>query len=93
MKIKLVSPIEITTNSGLKLELMPVVMDEAFPSKDTAMWMKFIRPGIKHAISGKAVSDLQAYMLKHETEALSEDGELAFTIAGCCLVPCDPELV
>lgn len=95
MKIKLTAPLFVRTKRSRKLELLPVPMKNGFPSGTTSpyksQWAEFLKPaGQRLPLQVEDVNRIQSYMRRHGTEALSEDGTTAFTIAGCELVECDP---
>ena len=88
MKLKLTAPLEIAAISGAKLELLPVPMTVGFQSSRTM----FLKPnGKRIPVDPDAVKNAQEYMRLHQTEALSEDGEIAFTIVGNELIECRPQ--
>jgi hypothetical protein len=96
MKLKLTAPLEIAAISGAKLELLPVPMTVGFPSSKGAPWQSywtmFLKPnGKRIPVDPDAVRNAQEYMRLHQTEALSEDGEIAFTIVGNELIECRPQ--
>lgn len=92
MQLHVVVPLSIETASNGILELMPVVMKGGLPSKKPANWQKFLKTeGKRIPISPITTSKCQRYMQQHNTEALSEDGMVAYTIAGNALVECLPE--
>lgn len=97
MKLILTAPLRIKTLAGKQLELMPVPMRNGFPSGTVApwenLWCKFLKAGGQRMpCDGADINRVQAYMRQHGTEALSEDGEVAFTVAGNALVECCPEV-
>lgn len=97
MKLIITAPLRIKTLSGKTLDLLPVPMAYGFPSGTCApgknLWSKFLKPqGLRLACDGADISRAQSYMQQHGTEALSEDGEVAFTVAGNALVECLPEI-
>lgn len=97
MQLKLTVPLTIKTSAGKTLELLPVPMDNGFPSGTIApwhnLWCKFLKPGRQRIpCDGHEINRIQHYMREHGTEALSEDGEVAFTVAGNELVECDPSV-
>ncbi|WP_234265114.1 hypothetical protein [Hydrogenophaga sp. NFH-34] len=93
MQLLLTKSLNITSKNGVALELFPVHMENGFPSRDPGLWLDFLYPPSKentHELSAIECEKAQDYMRKHQTEALSEDGEKAFTIAGDRLVRCKP---
>lgn len=97
MQLKLTVPLTIKTSAGKTLELLPVPMDNGFPSGTIApwhnLWCKFLKAGGQRIpCDGRQINRIQVYMREHGTEALSEDGEVAFTVAGNELVECDPSV-
>lgn len=94
MQIHLTVPLIVRTTSRKKLELMPVVMGDKLPSQSGAVFAQFIKPlGDRLSLDKTEVEKVQAYMLKYGTEALSEDGSVAYTIHGDGLVECLPDAV
>lgn len=97
MQLKLTVPLTIKTSSGKTMELLPVPMDNGFPSGTIApwhnLWCKFLKAGGQRiTCDGQQINRIQHFMREHGTEALSEDGEVAFTVAGTELVECDPSV-
>lgn len=97
MKLILTAPLRIKTLAGQTLELLPVPMANGFPSGTVApwsnLWCEFLKPGGRRLqCDGADINRVQDYMRKHGTEALSEDGESAYTVAGNALVECRPEV-
>lgn len=92
MQLILTIPLTLGTK-GHELDLLPVHMSNGFPSKDSKTWLKFLKAGGRRVqLSSTDANKAQAYMKQNGTEALSEDGEIAFTIAGDNLVECDPQV-
>jgi len=84
--------ISVKTESGERYDLKPIPM-AVMPSSSPTLWLKF--QGIH--IPGSALSQeeqqrVQAFMLAHRTEALT-DGNLKLTLAGGRLAQCFPEAV
>jgi hypothetical protein len=97
MILKIAPPLVITTSNGIRLELLPVPMKNPYPSGTVlgwpCLWPDFVkRDGQAHACDETEIARVQAYMKLHATEALSEDGELAFTVSGSFLRECCPEV-
>lgn len=97
MKLILTAPLRIKTLAGRTLDLLPVPMANGFPSGTCSpwknLWCEFLKPqGLRLPCDGADINRVQAYMRQHGTEALSEDGEIAFTVAGNALVECLPEV-
>lgn len=97
MKLIMTAPLRIKTLAGQTLELLPVPMRHGFPSGTVApwksLWCQFLKTnGQRLPCDGADINRVQAYMGQHGTEALSEDGEVAFTVAGNALVECCPEV-
>ncbi len=95
MKLILTSPLRIKTLAGQTLELLPVPMANGFPSGTVApwsnLWCEFLKLGGRRLqCDGADINRVQDYMRTHGTEALSEDGESAYTVAGNALVECCP---
>jgi hypothetical protein len=75
-----------------KLELLPVVTEPQATQGNTVRLGDFLKPGGRRlALDKPAVQKVQQYMLAHNTEALSEDGVVAFTVHGDGLAECDFE--
>ncbi|WP_300649336.1 hypothetical protein [Hydrogenophaga sp.] len=76
-----------------KLDFNPVVMSGPLPSKSPDLWRRFLKPGGKTvAISASDSAKVRAYMQEHSTEAISEDGLVAFTLQDDgFLVECLPD--
>lgn len=71
---------------------MPVHMTGQPPSADPSSWLRFLKTGgIRIPIAPADAERCQRYMRQHSTEALSEDGVTAYTIAGNALVECLPD--
>jgi hypothetical protein len=97
MRLKITTPLVVTTSDGTKLELLPVPMKNPYPSGTRAgwpcLWPDFVKcDGQVHPCDGSEIARVQQYMQLHETEALSEDGELAFTVSGPFLRECCPDV-
>ncbi len=97
MKLKLTTPLSVTTSDGTHLDLLPVPMKNPYPSGTRrgwpCQWPDFVnRDGLAHPCDGNEIARVQQYMRQHETEALSEDGLLAFTVSGPFLCECHPEV-
>lgn len=93
MQLKLTPGLTIETAMQGELELMPVVMKITNPSETPSLWLKFLKTqGRRIPISPAAIAQCQRYMRQHGTEALSEDGIVAYTIASNALVECLPEV-
>lgn len=92
MQIHLTPPLVVKTALGTRLELMPVHMQDPKPSSVPDRWLRFLKTeGKRIPISPTEAERCQRYMRQHETEALSEDAETAYTIAGNALVECLPD--
>ena len=97
MKLIMTAPLRVKTLAGKQLDLMPVPMRNGFPSGTCEpwnnQWCEFLKAGGQLLpCDGVNISLVQAYMRQHGSEALSEDGEVAFTVAGNALVECCPEV-
>lgn len=97
MRLKITTPLVVTTSNGTKLELLPVPMKNPYPSGTRSgwpcQWFDFLKPdGQAHACDESEIAQAQQYMRLHETEVLSEDGELAFTVSGPFLRECCPHV-
>jgi hypothetical protein len=82
----------VMTEAGERYELKPIPMD-VMPSSSPMLWLKF--QGIHIPGSDLSPEDqgrVQAFMLAHRTEALT-DGSLKVTLAGGRLAQCFPEAV
>lgn len=91
MQLKLTTPLETKVLPRKKLELLPVRMD-VLPSSAPSTWALFMRPnGARLCCAAGEAARIQDYMRLHGTEALSEDGETAYTLHGDCLVECNPD--
>ena len=92
MNLILTVPLNIKTKTGRTLELMPVVMS-GMPSSRSDIFVQFLKTGSPRIeIDDATVNNIQAYMRKHKSEAVTEDGNVAWTIAGLTLVECDPDV-
>lgn len=93
MQIKLTPPLTMKTVNKTKLELLPVYMPNGRPSSSGPNgWNAFINhSGMKLHIESADAQRVQDYMRAHDTEALSEDGEMAFTLFGNQLIECSPD--
>lgn len=70
--------------------LLPVPM-RALPSGDTALQKVFLkRDGEGLSLHEDDAHRVRKYMARHRTEALTSDGQVAFTLQGNQLLPCDP---
>lgn len=93
MQLKLVPPLVIDTATHGEIELLPVVMETGRPSDTPALWLKFLVPsGFRIPVGPREIDKCQRYMSTHGSEALSPDGEIAFTVAGNALIQCSPEV-
>lgn len=96
MNLVLTTPLRISTALGTVLELLPVAMAIGLPSQyrqDPSLFVRFLkRNGQRVPIAPRELDRVQAYMARHATEALSEDGERAFTVHGNALVECVPKV-
>ncbi len=91
MKLKITPALQVTSDCGKQLQLMPAPMKNGFPSREPRLWLQFLRAdGQRLAISTTDCKRVQAYMREHGTEALSDDGVTAFTIASNSLIECRP---
>ncbi|HGM7876962.1 TPA: hypothetical protein ACKRQV_001225 [Pseudomonas aeruginosa] len=80
----------ITTLAGVEYRLMPVSMS-LMPSRSSEEWLKFQGRHISGGGLAEDVQDkVQAYMRRHQTEALF-DGQRNLTLAGNSLAVCFPE--
>lgn len=92
MQLHIVAPLTIETAMNGMIEFMPVVMEGELPSSTPASWSRFLKPeGKRIPLSPAAASKCQRYLSAYNSEALSEDGSVAFTIAGNALVECLPQ--
>ena len=88
MHLHLTIPLGITASNHSRLDFLPVVMTST-PSKSSATWLDFLKPaGLRIPLNPTELDRCQQYMRKHGTEALSEDGIQAFTVAGDELIEC-----
>jgi len=96
MNLVLTEPLRISTALGTVLKLLPVAMAIGLPSQhrqDPSLFVRFLkRNGQRVPISPRELDRVQAYMARHATEALSEDGKRAFTDEGNALVECLPQV-
>lgn len=97
MQLLLTAPLRIKTTAGQVLELLPIPMANGFPSETiapwSALWCQFLKPnGRRMPCEAQAITAAQRYMRQHGTEALSEDGLVAFTVDGDALVECLPQV-
>lgn len=93
MQILLTVPLKVQTAARKTIELLPVIMGNARPSEDPGLFVRFLKKdGVRIPISPNEVLSVQRYMISNRTEALSEDGVRAFTIAGNALVECLPDV-
>lgn len=91
MQLKLTTPLVIRVLPRKKMELLPVRM-EVIPSSAPGTWALFMRPnGGRLCCDAGEATRIQEYMRLHGTEALSEDGETAYTLHGAGLVECNPD--
>ncbi len=91
MQIHLTPPLIIQTLNGRSLELLPVVM-AGLPTSDPKVFIEFLKLRGKRIPIDEVESDkCQRFMRQHQTEALTEDGETAFTVTDA-LVECQPDL-
>lgn len=94
------TPLEVMALCGRPLALIPVPMANGFPSGANpwypSLWVKFLKSakplGLRRSIRVEDVSRIQGYVRKYQTEALSEDGLTALTIAGYQLVECESDV-
>lgn len=87
------SPLAVETAFHGPIELLPVYMDIQRPSEIPAKFLQFLKPGGRRIpVSPRQADRIQRYMGSNSTEALTEDGLTAFTIAGDALVECLPEV-
>lgn len=94
MQLLLCSPLTVRhLVSGKAYELLPVPMAAPIPSRQPELWLRFLRPqGRFVPITSDDAERVQSFMRRHGTEALSDDGEIAWTLAGSRLVECDPSV-
>lgn len=93
MQIHLTVPITVHTAKKRKLELLPVIQDIPRPSDDANLLGRFLKPGgVQVPLLPGQSALIQSYMLRNKTEALSEDGIVAFTLQGDMLIECLPEV-
>lgn len=92
MHLSLTAPLTVCHIVSRKhYELLPVPMGHSKPSSDPLLWRKFVKLGGRVLpVSPEDTQRLRAYMAKHGTEALSEDGVRAYTLNGEFLAECDP---
>jgi len=76
MQLLLCSPLTVRhLVSGKAYELLPVPMNIPFPSRQPALWLRFLhRQGRFLPISNEDAESVQRFMRRHGTEALSADG-------------------
>lgn len=80
----------ITTLAGVEYRLTPVPMC-LMPSRSSEEWLKFQGRHISGGeLAGDVQDKVQAYMRRHQTEALY-DGQRNLTLAGNSLAVCFPE--
>jgi len=91
MQLLITIPLKIKNRvSGTRYDLLPVHMNNAIPSSNSELWLRFLVKGGKSIPLSRDDADrVQQYMRQHGFEALSEDGQTAFTLAGERLVECD----
>jgi hypothetical protein len=91
MQIHLTPPLIVRTLNGRSLELLPVVMT-GLPTSDPKVFIQFLKLSGRRIPIDQIESDkCLRYMRQHQTEALTEDGETAFTVTDA-LVECQPDL-
>lgn len=70
--------------------LLPVPM-RALPTQDPDLFSAFLQPlGKKLSLHEDDAHRVRKYMARHHTEALTSDGQIAFTLHGNQLMQCDP---
>ena len=73
-------------------QMLPVPMAQSTPSTDPTLWRKFLKVGGRVLpISKEDTARVRQYMQQHQTEALSVDGEVAYTLNGEFLAECMPQ--
>jgi hypothetical protein len=93
MQLLITPPLNVQTAMAGILEMMPVRVDISKPSKVPELWLRFLKTGGRRIpLSPVEASRCQQYMQQHNTEAISEDGITAFTVAGNSLIECLPEV-
>ena len=96
MHTLLTAPLQLSVN-GKTMMFLPVPMTNGFPSRSLSasggLWIRFLKSnGRRIELDEKDTSRVRAYMRQHGTEALTEDGNTAFTVAGYVLQECDPSV-
>lgn len=93
MQLLITTPLTVQTCTGQALELLPVPMHIGTPSRHSSLFARFLkRQGRRLALTASEAAKVQAYMRQHGTEALSEDGDVAWTLCGDGLAECLPEV-
>ena len=93
MQLLITTPLTVQTCTGQALELLPVPMHIGTPSRHSSLFARFLkRQGRRLALTASEAAKVQAYMRRHGTEALSEDGDVAWTLCGDGLAECLPEV-
>lgn len=73
------------------IALLPVPMLRSRPSEDPQLFARFYKPqGKLIAIHEDDALRVRKYMHRHNTECLTSDGQMAFTLHGNQLMECDP---
>ena len=93
MQVLLTASLDIVAIKRRKLGLLPVIMN-VVPTHGTEAWLKFIKKnGVRYACTPETIGQVQAYMARQNTAAVSDDGDVAFTVEGNELVECLPDVV
>lgn len=91
MQLHLTNPLGIVASNHSRFDFLPVVMTVR-PSNRPTTWADFLMPmGRRYPLDLTELYRCQQFMRKHGTEALSEDGILAFTVDGDGLIECLPD--
>lgn len=91
MQLELTGPLIVRPLQGGKLELLPVRM-EKLPTWKPAVFTGFLKPqGQRIALTPRDIDAVQAYMRQYSTDAVSEDGLIAFTLSQDGLLECLPD--
>ena len=94
MQLILSTPLRIETAMDGELEVVPVHMNVPSLHANTAAWHSFLKKdGRRIPVSRDVSYRISAYMSKHDTSAVSEDGVTAYTVAGNFLLECLPHAV
>lgn len=94
LRIRFVDP--NTKRNAKTKEFSPVVMGGVRPSGNADLWAKFVSASsMPKAIdlTQDQFNAVRFYMEQNGTQAISEDGIKAFTVAHGRLVQCDPDSV